>query len=98
MYENEPDRRKRISYDAPFATTSVRPKYRIESELVEVNRMTSHERWLELKVQIDHEISESEGALLEGYQYNIRDNFPFGKVVQGTLRKVLQLMKSLEEK
>lgn len=54
-------------------------------------------RWLELKVQIDHEISESEGALLEGYQYNIRDDFPFGKVVQGTLRKVLAIMTALEE-
>jgi hypothetical protein len=59
--------------------------------------MTSHERWLELKVQIDHEISESEGALLEGYQYNIRDDFPFGKVVQGTLRKVLHIMEELEK-
>ena len=54
-------------------------------------------RWLELKVQIDHEISESEGALLEGYQYNIRDDFPFGKVVQGTLRKVLHIMEELEK-
>lgn len=60
--------------------------------------MTANEKWLELRRRIYQELDQSEGVLLKGYPYNIRDGFPFGKIVRWTLEKVLDMMEEMEEK